>query len=298
MINVKYGCFQLAVTDLKASESMSKQGAFSSTTIALLIVGLVIGAGGGYFASSSSLRPKIDDLENQVSSLNSEVATLDAEVNALGEENSDLETQVSELITERSSLETQLETAQVTISEKENDISYLEEAIEDYEDQIEELTAQLEIYIVTPGYNKFSIYGLSFEYPEGYTTSLSGLLESTATENSGYVTATSMDESESYYVVWMYTLITPDLDVGLDGGLAELEPFNLKLGPRETSELNGHVMRYQDFSITEVGVQIYGVMATAYCTDSKKFLILQIMLAENPEVFPIFWQFIESIICH
>jgi outer membrane murein-binding lipoprotein Lpp len=47
-------------------------------TIILAIVGLVIGAGAGYFASSSSLQPKIDDLENQVSSLNSEVSTLRA----------------------------------------------------------------------------------------------------------------------------------------------------------------------------------------------------------------------------
>jgi len=112
------------------------------------------------------------------------------------------------------------------------------------------------------------------------------------------VLATSIDESEIYTVAWMYTLITPDLDMGLDGGFSELEPFNLKLGTRETSELNGHVMRYQNYSISEEGVDIYGVSATTYCTDSKKYLILQIVQEENSEVFPIFWQLIESIRCH
>ena len=277
---------------------MSNKGTFSTMTIAVLVVGLVVGAAGGYFVASSSLQQKMSDLENQVSSLNSEVATLNTEYNELEEETLDMETQVSELEAQKSSLETQLETAEAIISEKENDISDLQEDIADYEDQIEELTAQLDVYTVTPGYKKFAIYGLSFEYPEGYTTSLSGLLESTATENSGYVMSTSMDESKIYYVAWMYTLITPDLDMGLDGGISELEPFNVKLGTRETSELNGHVMRYQNYSISEEGIDVYGVIATTYCTDNKKYLILQIAQEENPEVFPIFWQLIESITCH
>lgn len=62
---------------------MSSQGKFSSTTIALLIVGLVIGAGGGYFFASSSLQTKIDDYETQVTDLNSEVSSLEMEVERL-----------------------------------------------------------------------------------------------------------------------------------------------------------------------------------------------------------------------
>ena len=76
---------------------MSNQGKFSSITIILLIIGLVIGAGGGYLASSNSLQPEIIDLKNQVSSLNSEISTLIAAQDSLEEEKSDLETQVVEL---------------------------------------------------------------------------------------------------------------------------------------------------------------------------------------------------------
>lgn len=90
---------------------MSNQGKFSSITIILLIIGLVVGAGGGYLASSNSLQPEIIDLKNQVSSLNSEIATLIAALDSLEEEKSDLETQVVELNTQKSSLEELLEKA-------------------------------------------------------------------------------------------------------------------------------------------------------------------------------------------
>jgi outer membrane murein-binding lipoprotein Lpp len=264
----------------------------------LLIIGLVIGAGGGYLASSSSLQPKITDLQSQVSSLNSEVTTLNAEIDVLEGDKSDLETQVSGLNAEKSSLEDQYETAQATIREKERDVSELQETVANYEDQIEELVAQLKTYNVTPGYRRFSIYRISFEYPEGYSISLSGMLESMVTENSGYVMATSTDASEFYNVAWFYTLIQMDLDEGLDDGIAQIAEYNPKLGSRETSELDGHLMRYQNYSMTSEGVTLYGVFAVAYCTDSNTYLIIQYAQKENPEVFPIFWKFTESIKCH
>ena len=291
---------------------MSSQKIFSSNTLALLLVGLVIGAGGGYLTSSNSSRILIADLEGQISSLNSEISILNSEVvdansevddliiqvNSLMEDNSALETQVSELISQKSSLESQLESAQTTISEKEDDISTLQETIDDYEEQIEALEAQVDIYNAPPGYSRFSIYGISFEYPEEFLVSISGMLESTATEKSGQVMVSSTDESEVYSFGWLYTIIPPSLDGGLDGGFAELEEYNLILGSRETSEVNGHVMRYQDYEATIGDVTVYGVFATAYCTDSKNYLILTYTLEENPDVFPNFWRFIESIQCH
>ena len=111
--------------------------------------------------------------------------------------------------------------------------------------------------------------------------SLSGLLESTATENSGYVAATSMDEGEFYYVAWLYTLIQPDLDEGLNGGIAGMAQYNPKLGPRATSELNGHVMRYQNYPMTSEGVTFYGVFAGAYCTDINTYLIIPFVYAQR-----------------
>jgi hypothetical protein len=59
---------------------MINQKTFSTITIALLIVALLIGAGGGYFISSSSQRSKITDLEDQVSGLNSQVDDLRARI--------------------------------------------------------------------------------------------------------------------------------------------------------------------------------------------------------------------------
>ena len=284
---------------------MSNKGTFSSTTIALLIVGLVIGAGGGYFASSSSLQPKIDDLESQVSSLNSEVSTLSAEVNTLGEENSDLETQVSELNTqiselnsEKSSLETQLEIAQATISEKESDISELQETLDDYEDRIEEFTDYLDFYNATPGYNRFSIFGISFEFPKEYAIETSGMFEGPLSADNGLITGYPANESDAFFIGWQVTLFTPDLDDGLDSGIAGLPQYELKLGTRVTSELNGHVMKYQNFTLTQRGAKVYGVMAVTYCTENNVFLFIQVMREENPRIFSHFWNFAESVKCH
>ena len=128
-----------------------KRGSVSSMAVGLLIVGLLVGAAGGYFVSTSSIQSQIDDLETQVSSLNSERDTLDTEVSALEGEISDLVSQVSGLNTqvvnlnsEKSSIEAQLSTAQAKIDEKENEISSLQGTVAEYEGQIEELNAQLE----------------------------------------------------------------------------------------------------------------------------------------------------------
>jgi hypothetical protein len=76
---------------------MSNKTTFSTTTIILAIIGLVIGGVGGYFISNNSLQPKIDDLEVDMEALNSEVVNLGSVVATLEQELSNSETEIETL---------------------------------------------------------------------------------------------------------------------------------------------------------------------------------------------------------
>jgi cysteinyl-tRNA synthetase len=163
---------------------MGDRSPFSSLTIGLIVVGLIVGAGGGYFTASSSMRPRIRDLEGQVASLTSQVNELPTDLNRLENEKNDLESQVSTLDdqiaglqsqisylnSQISDLESELEDAQETMSqrddtisalglsigeknaiidEKDVDISELESTIAEYENLIEALGAQIDLSVET-----------------------------------------------------------------------------------------------------------------------------------------------------
>jgi len=282
---------------------MSSQGKFSSITVAILIVGLVIGAGGGYFASTSSLQPKITDLEEYVSSLNSEVATLNTEVSALEEETLDLETQISELNTQKTSLETQLETAQSTISEKENAISVLQETIADQEEQLSTQESEIQVLesmlIPSTGYDKFSAYGFSFEYPKLWYLSIEGGIETEANRQSGTVLAYKFDESSTFMVVWADRTYPLDLELSLEGALEVLAETSTVLveGKRITSTINGHEIKYQDYTATLYGQTVNGVFSYMNCDKEQRVYGLTYMTTDEDALTP-FLQCLDSFICH
>jgi len=121
-----------------------------SLSILLLIVGLMIGSGGGYFIVSSTFQPKIEGYEAQVTDLTSEVSSLTSTVAELETENSNYETQVHTLESEVSTLETQISTLETQVSALETQISDLEseldkagDTISNYEEQVSELEEQV-----------------------------------------------------------------------------------------------------------------------------------------------------------
>ena len=72
---------------------MSSQSSISTFTIGLIIAGLVIGAGGGYFMTSSSLQPQISQLEDQTDSMSIEITEYEFTVSILETDKYDLESQ-------------------------------------------------------------------------------------------------------------------------------------------------------------------------------------------------------------
>ena len=308
---------------------MSNQSTISTTMIILAVVGLVIGGGGGYMISNNSLQPKIADLETNVESLNSEIESLvsttgaleqeivenDAEIESLEEDVSYYQSEVSSLTSERSTLQNQIETLQSEVisitndnSDLQNQISVLESSLDEEEEDYSELESQissletslesLQIQLaVTPGFTKCELYGVSFEYPEGFWLIVDDVSGGYASADLVHVLSTNTDDTEMYDLVWVFTSTTPDLDGGLDSGFEFLQEFDLVLGNRESYMYNGHSMRYQNYTIVDQGVTYNGILGAYYCEESNYFFVVQ-HTSVSSDVFIGFFQFLNSIRCH
>ena len=112
---------------------MSIRKSISVLSIVLLIVGLMVGAGGGYLYSSSTLQPKIKNYESMIGSFETQVNELTSDVSDLTmiladlqSDKSNLESQVSAFITQVSTLETENSELEAQLLSLETDISELE----------------------------------------------------------------------------------------------------------------------------------------------------------------------------
>jgi outer membrane murein-binding lipoprotein Lpp len=112
---------------------MRIRGYSTTITIALLFVGLLVGAGVGYLSSSNVSQSKISEKESQISVLGSEVSSLNSKVSTLEEEISNYKLQISDFKSEVSDMESDLDKADSTITLKEVEITGLELEISDLE---------------------------------------------------------------------------------------------------------------------------------------------------------------------
>ena len=117
-----------------------KRGSSQTLSIALLIVGLIIGSGGGYFYVSSTLQPKINDYENQIEHLNTRISTLESE-------NTVYESQVSELDNEKTALEADKEEYLELTATLESENTAYESQVSELDDEIAALEADKEEYL-------------------------------------------------------------------------------------------------------------------------------------------------------
>jgi len=284
-----------------------------------LVVGLVVGAVGGYFVASSSLQPKIDGYESQVAELNSEVSDLSTTVSSLEssleDEIADHELQVFHLIEEIQVLESLTSDMQSELNELEielkfageeiylagNRIEGLEDAIEWYQGEL--LSSEAEIArlqdLLT---DKFAMYGFSFEYPEGWSASVSGMFESVASEDSGLVVLSSADEESVFSVGWwLWEMSIPDLEGTLDddieGMISELP--GVELGERVETIFVGeygieHLQRYQ------TGAWLgYDLIFTAwYCGMSNYFFLAMLIEPGPADMLATLSTLMETFECH
>lgn len=128
---------------------VKSRGSTQTLSIVLMIIGLIVGAGGGYFYTSSILQPKIDDYENENTELITEVSTLTADVSSLESDKSSLTSKVASLVRKNNEYQDDISELENQLSDAENTITNYEDEISDLESQISSLQAQYSTYSST-----------------------------------------------------------------------------------------------------------------------------------------------------
>ncbi len=161
------------------------------------------------------------------------------------------------------------------------------------------------------GFNTFSKYGLSFEYPKGMSISESEIYESTATNSSGWVLGELInDEYEEVRVGWFsplelldtdfpVTSVKVNLTVTLISEFRRLEAngFDVDPGQLVNSTIAGHTIMYEYFNATKEGVVWYCISGVWYCDITTRMFPLIVYYSEQ-DVLPKFQQYLDSFICH
>jgi hypothetical protein len=300
----------------------------------LLIAGLVVGAGGCYFAVSNSFEQKATDYEATISAMEQEITTHEGRVADLEAEITGYESQVADLDAEIAGYESQIADLEVEKSIHEQQIKDYEatqaasvQILSLYESQIASLKTEkldleqvirdhevnalkmehmitdyeteierLQALLYSEEVNIFAAYGFGFRYPEGWIISVSGMFESVATENSGAVTLTSPDGEAVYTVGWIYTIQVQDLRGTLDSGLDSMivEFPDIELGERVETNIAEHMLLYQLGTMPDHELAFY-----AWYCDVSDYLFIGAQVKPKPaDMFDSLYDFLETFVCH
>jgi len=154
-----------------------------------------------------------------------------------------------------------------------------------------------------PGYETYSKYGFSFRYLESMTIEEFGLLEDTATNNSGQVSVKLKNEKyELFHVSWVRTETSLNLETTLEDAFGIMKRHegvtNFAKGELVETTQTGHRMLYQYYNITfESGGEYYGIYGVWYCDASQTNYYAHLMTREE-EIFPIYETYLDSFVCH
>jgi hypothetical protein len=243
---------------------MSVQSSFSKTAIALFIVGLIAGAGGGYFTASNTFQQKIKEYE---------AMTWD--------------------------MEQTLTVYEYDLTEAIKTILVMEEEIETLIQELAEFKKQEGAYI-TPGYNKYSLYDFSFEFPQGWTVYF--MEEVAPTEDMGMVNIYSAFERGQFQLIWSSPpeeQLPLNLTEGLDSNFDYVSWYcdDVDRGNIVSTTINDHELIYQDYTGTEYDEPVSGAVALWYCDVSENGFLIIHMTHEQDGLQSIL-QFIETFTCH
>jgi uncharacterized coiled-coil protein SlyX len=221
----------------------------SNTTIILLVVTLVVGLGGGYLVSSSTLQPKIDDLNEQVTDKSNQITTLNTQITNKDAIITQLNTTISNLQSQVKGQSSQIYSLIDTIKGKDYQISVLNDRITS-----------------SPGFLGVNLYGFSFEYPMNLTMSVVGFTDTSANSNSGIIKMIKSD-SEQFSLMYIHRTVAPDIDASIDTAKAAMVPYNPQYSPRLTTFMNGYTMKYERFTATDSNGVFFGIIGYVYCSE-------------------------------
>ncbi len=142
------------------------------------------------------------------------------------------------------------------------------------------------------GYNTYSNYGFSFQYPKTWTISEHGLLDNAANSYSGIVTAQSTTSKNDLLLVgWTqsYNAIDPAtvLSPAISGFQRGLGGTSLVMGQQGTTTTTaGYSVPYQPFSITVSGAQVNAVWSAWYSTHGARLYQLSVVTSGQDAISP------------
>ncbi len=166
-------------------------------------------------------------------------------------------------------------------------------------------------------FNTYSKYGFSFEYPNTFSVTEMGILESQANDTSGLVMAgVENGELEYFQVVWVKAMpdvmelgpggLAGSLKASLEDGFAGMETSegitSVEEGELVETTKAGHLMFCQYYSVTSTeGPRAYGIVSCFYCDESLKLFGLMTMndtISANEDVLEDFQNYLDSFVCH
>jgi uncharacterized membrane protein len=231
----------------------------AKNTAVILVIVLLVGGMVGYAASYLSLRPIISSQDDKIAQLTYAVSMLNSTVHEL----------------------------QAYVSLSNSTIQLMSETI----DGLEALAT------AKPGYVRSNLYSLSVQYLQGMNVTVSGLLHPTADAGSGRITG--MGEGyETFEATWLATSAQPGLEESLDAGIAPLMRYNITLGDKVHTTVQGHRALYQTYSIrVQNETAFYGAMAVWYCDRSQTFIIFSLTTG-GPYAVLFMNDYLSGIYCH
>lgn len=270
----------------RVNYDMSSQNSLNTTAIAIAVVTLLIGAGAGYFIANNSAQTQISELNNEITDLTSTVSDLETQL-------TDSQQEITSLEEDIGNLESQITIQENIINQLEDEITSKETTISSLEEQIDSLTAITE---VKEGFIQYSLYGFSFEYPNDMITSLSGVLESTATDDSGLFVGEG-DNNEVYTITWIYSMMELDVEGAIEGGYANIAEFVSSRSGYQTLEHLGHTVTYEQYSLEDSTGEYTMIIGVFYCPESDKFFNLN-YLDQTQQTMENWQELLESFVCH
>ena len=140
------------------------------------------------------------------------------------------------------------------------------------------------------GYNAYSNWGFSFQYPKTMTITERGLLDSTATSSSGLVEGqSSTSQNDVFIIAWTHSVNSIDPSTVLSGAINGFQQgsggYGLSIGqPASATTKAGYHVVYQSFSSTVSGTHVQGVWSAWYSTQGQRLYQLAVVTSGSNAV--------------
>jgi hypothetical protein len=268
--------------------------------VAILIAGIVVGSGVGYFYASSVYDPQITSFKGQVATLNGQISTLTSEKEAQATEITGLNTQITGLqntITQRNQ---QITTLEGTVASYKTQVAGLQSDISNYKTQVGTLQTNFEL---SDGYLRVAAYGWSIQFPNGMYTRITGSTSGTsATTEAGKVYGYLLVNSavtDWIEVNYSAASTAPDLDNAIMQKISDinLTPYITESSAKTSVTISGHAARYETLTFVYDGQTNYVIVAAWYCDETKTtYVYYREALTANSDA--VWTHFVSTFACH